>query len=110
MPTKYRSKATIVDGICFASKKEARRYGELNLLRRLGEIRNLETQFKMPVWVMNFKGTRSTLAFNYVADFKYNDGKSGDLVIEDVKGFRTPLYRLKKKCVEAQYEISIREI
>lgn len=106
--SKYSAQKTVVDGITFASKKEAKRYGELKLLARAGEIHNLQMQFKMPVWIMNFKGSGSTFGFNYIADFTYNE-KNGDLIVEDVKGFRTPVYRLKKKCVEAYYEIKIRE-
>jgi hypothetical protein len=47
---------------------------------------------------------------HYVADFRYRSGPQGLLVVEDVKGVRTALYRWKKKHVEAQYGIQITEI
>jgi hypothetical protein len=46
---------------------------------------------------------------DYVADFRYRKGPKGILVIEDVKGMKTPVYRLKKKWFEAQYGLSITE-
>lgn len=110
---KYRAKATIVDGIRFASKKEARRYQELRLLEKAGEIRELQLQ---PEFDLLAPGRcdgslhRGVKVGKYVADFRYRAGRNGLLVIEDVKGFKTPLYRWKKKHVEAQYGIEIREV
>ena len=44
----------------------------------------------------------------YRADFSYEEltetGGRWDFTVEDVKGFKTPLYRWKKKHVEAQYD------
>ena len=44
----------------------------------------------------------------YYADFKYT--KDGKQVYEDSKGVRTAIYRLKKKIVEAVYNIKIVEV
>lgn len=92
---KYRAKPTEVDGVRFASKAEARRYCELKLLVQAGEIRNLELQPAFPIVI---EGVRVT---TYIADFAYFGG--GKRVIEDVKGFKTDVYALKKKLVEAMY-------
>ena len=46
----------------------------------------------------------------YIADFRYVDVPSGETVVEDVKGVRTQIYKLKKRWVEAQYAIKIVEI
>lgn len=111
--SKYRAVKTTVDGVTFASKKEAQRYGELKLLEQAGEIIHLSMQ---PVFVLRSPGWRDYRCTEdlgkYVADFQYEQNVNGvwSLVIEDVKGFRTPLYRWKKKHVEAQYGITIREI
>jgi len=107
---KYRAKPTVVHGVRFASKAEARRYQELLLLGRAGEIRNLELQPRFPLHV----GGEQVAV--YVADFRYEE-RSIDAfnecywfdVVEDVKGMKTPVYRMKKKMVEAQYGIRIRE-
>jgi len=97
-PSKYRNVRTEVDGIVFASKAEARRYLELRLLERAGEITELEIQKRYPLTA--FDGTRLA---TYVADFAYVDRKSGQRVTEDVKGVETPAFKLKSKLFEAQY-------
>ena len=102
--TKYRAKPTVIDNIRFASKKEAQRYSELKLLEKAGAICRLELQPSFDVKLNN----RHICV--YRADFTYWDESKGDLVIEDVKGVRTPVYKLKKKLVEAQYGIKIQEI
>lgn len=117
--SKYGAQPTTVDGIRFDSKKEATRYGELKLLEAAGEIWDLALQPKFPLLVPSTSGQlmRAAEAIaqggsfrlgEYRGDFLYWD-KSGK-VVEDVKGFKTPLYRWKKKHVEAQYGIEIREI
>lgn len=102
---KYGAKALIVEGYRFASQAEARRYGELQLLERAGEIDGLNLQPHFPLIV---KGTKVGY---YIGDFEYFD-KRGHLVIEDVKSpaTRTSLYRLKKKLVKAIYGIEIAEV
>jgi hypothetical protein len=96
---KYGAKRT--DG--FHSAKEARRFKELELQQKAGRIKWLELQEKIPI-VVNGK-----LICTWIADFSYFDPKRG-YVREDVKGVRTPVYRLKKKLVEAVCEIQIQEI
>ncbi len=113
VPSKYRSQATEVDGIRFHSKAEARRYAELKLLVKAGEVKDLELQPRFPLYSPTRHKTHSGGTFvticTYVADFRYRQGPSGVLVVEDVKGVKTPLYRLKKKWFEAQYGLTITE-
>ncbi len=101
--TKYRSVSTVVDGITFASRKEATRYSELRLLVRAGQVADLELQPEYPCRV------NGVLVCTYKADFRYRDVASNTLVVEDVKGFRTRLYTIKKKLVQALYPITILE-
>lgn len=110
---KYGAQPTTVDNIRFASKAEARRYSELKLLEKAGEIRELELQPRFPLLVPargNGGAYERAHVGDYVADFRYREGPKGLLKIEDVKGFRTELYRWKKKHVEAQYGVTITEI
>lgn len=115
---KYGAKPTVVDGIRFASQKEARRYGELKLLEKAGEIWNLNLQPRYELSTLNCSSSTDQERLKigeYRADFLYLVGKKDDwlnstVVVEDVKGFKTPLYRWKKKHVEAQYGIEIREV
>ena len=91
----------------FDSKKEGRRYVDLKLLVKAGEITDLECQVKFPlkIWV----DLDSKHIGNYIADFRYYDVARECMVVEDVKGVRTPLYRWKKKHFEAQYGMEILE-
>ena len=100
--SKYGNKKVAIDGIKFDSKREAQRYGALQLMLKAGLISNLRMQVPYQI-VINGKK-----CFKYLADFVYDDG--GKEIIEDVKGFRTPLYRLKKKIVEAWFGVVIVEV
>lgn len=102
--SKYRAQPVEIDGIRFASKAEGRRYEQLKLLREAGEIKDLQLQPAFPVQV-NERDICS-----YKADFLYYDKRTNRLIIEDVKGVRTPVYKLKKKLVEALYGIEITEV
>lgn len=93
---------TVVDGIRFASKKEARRYGELKLLATAHRIDTLLLQKAFPLVVNGIK------IATYKADFSYFEG--GGEVVEDCKGFVTPIYRLKKKLMLACHGIEIKEV
>ncbi len=115
---KYGAVATTVDNIRFHSKAEARRYSELKLLEKAGQIRGLVCQPKFPLSAKVHDAPVSVIVGHYVADFEYErleideGGFSGRMrrVIEDVKGMKTPLYRWKKKHFEAQYGLLISEI
>ena len=100
--SKYRAVRTTVNGLEFASQKEARRYQALLLLERAGQIRDLELQPRFPCRVNDL------LVCTYVADFRYSE--NGAWIVEDVKGMKTDVYRIKAKLVKALYGITIREI
>tara|TARA_Y100000310_G_scaffold150480_1_gene149909 strand:- start:438 stop:788 length:351 start_codon:yes stop_codon:yes gene_type:complete len=111
---KYNAKKTAVDGIAFDSKREAKRYVELKLLEKAGEIFGLTLQptFRFRISgnavLIRSKGYPSGRQASYRADFRYV--RDGQDVIEDVKGVRTPLYKLKKAMVEAQYGVRVEEV
>lgn len=100
---KYFAHRTERDGIWFDSKKEADRYSQLKILERTGEIRNLTLQPVFPIVVNGKK------VCNYRADFSYYRMKKAESIVEDCKGIKTPVYRLKKKLFEALYEKQILE-
>lgn len=87
----------------FDSKREYRRAQELELLQKLGEISELEYQVSYEIIpkVGNQRPTR------YVCDFRYVE--KGKVVIEDAKGMKTAVYRLKKKLMLFMHQIEIRE-
>lgn len=112
--SKYGAVKVTLDGMTFHSKREAARYGELKLLEKAGEIQLLHLQRRLPLlaWTVLVSGTEHVEIGSYVADFSYCEHQGTPhlwCVIEDVKGFKTPLYRWKKKHVAAQYGIEIRE-
>lgn len=105
---KYNARRTLVDGIWFASAREAARYRELRLLEKAGEAWGLELQPKFPLWAHVGDGPGGKVG-EYRADFLYMTRQDG-MVVEDSKGFRTPLYRWKKRHAELQHGITIREV
>jgi hypothetical protein len=103
--TKYGNVKTERDNIVFHSQAEADRYAQLVLLQIGGAITDLELQPAFPIIV-----NERRIAV-YSADFAYTDVESGNWIIEDVKGGQTtPVYRLKKRLVEAIYNVKICEV
>lgn len=101
--SKYKAVRTIdADGTRWDSKAERRRWDVLVLMRDQGLIQDLRRQPRFDI-TMN-----GIFCGFYKSDFEYYRGK--ERVIEDVKGFRTQIFKLKKKLVEAQYSITITEI
>ena len=109
---KYNAVKTIVDGITFGSKKEARRYGVLKLLLRAKKISNLEVHPEFPLYASNPETGLLERVGKYVGDFSYFDNEIKDVVVEDVKSkaTMTTIYRFKKKMMKANYGIEIKEI
>lgn len=108
---KYHAIKTIYNDRLFASKKEAAYAKRLEYLKHAHELCDrvvrIEYQIPFPIHI------KQKHVFTYLCDFKvyYGDGREE---IVDVKGSKTgaayALFRLKKKCVEAQYGIEVREV
>lgn len=118
--SKYGAQPVVIDGRRFASKREAARYQELRLLERAGQIVGLRCQVR---YACEVNGQH---VCDYVADFVYDEWQEtrlrhepgGDYdgisrrrvtVVEDTKGVRTPVYRLKKRLLKAIHGIEILE-
>ena len=121
--SKYNSKKVIVDDIKFDFRKEANRWFELRMLERAGKISNLQRQYKfvlIPTQIEQYERYGKTgkrlldgqrvieKECAYYADFVYYE--DGKLVAEDVKGFRTEVYKIKRKMMLEKYGIRIKEI
>lgn len=94
----------------YASRKEHRRANELRLLERAGVISNLQEQVRYEI-IPTQRGPDGRVlerACHYVADFVYVDDK-GRLVVEDTKGVRTEVYRIKRKLMLHVHGIRIIE-
>lgn len=123
--SKYHAKKISVDGITFDSKKEARRYQELKLLEKAGEISDLQMQVKFVLIPAQREFTMETYKSGpkkgcykpgkllerecaYYADFRYIE--NGKVIVEDTKGFRTPEYKIKRKLMLHVHGIQIKEV
>lgn len=107
------AKRTTVDGITFASKKEAARWAVLRQLERAGHIYALERQVPIELdGKDDYVRTPGGRPMRYVADFRYIDNRlCGATVIEDVKSgdHRTEVYQIKRAILAAM-GIKIREV
>lgn len=103
---KYGNEPQVVDGIRFASKREARRYAVLRERLARGEIRGLRLQVPYAL-VIHMK---------YVADFVYEEASTDGVdhawttVVEDAKGSPTREYVRKRRAMRDQHGITIREV
>lgn len=101
---KYGAKPTRIDGIRFASKREATRFAQLKILERAGEIGALKCQHRIALHAPGGK-----VVGVYVADFHYKDRRTEEWIVADAKGFRTDLYKWKRRHLKAEYGIDILE-
>ena len=122
---KYGNRKTTIGGKEFDSRKEAQRYQELRLLERAGRISNLRLQVKYvliptqrassfelyksgPKKGMRKPGKVLENECAYIADFVYTH--DGSEIVEDAKGMRTSVYRIKRKLMLERYGIQIQEV
>jgi len=102
---KFNAKPTEIDGIRFASKKEAKRYTELKLMEKAGLISDLTLQ-------PTYKFPDLEYPDRYVADFSYKE--NGVEKVEDVKGLKKStaytVFRIKKALMKYFHKIEVIEI
>lgn len=125
MANKYGNKKVSAGGLMFDSKKERHRYLELLYLKNAGEVENIQTQVKFVLIPAQYeiyerygkKGQRLKDGKRlverecaYIADFVYNDLKTGKTIVEDTKGFKTPDYIIKRKLMLYIHGIRVREV
>jgi hypothetical protein len=75
------------------------------LLQRAGKISDLQRQVKFEL-IPKQDGERPCY---YIADFQYHDADLGKMVVEDCKGCKTEVYRIKKKLMLYIHNIKILE-
>jgi len=100
--SKYNARRVTLDGFRFDSEAEARRYGELKILQAAGTIAGLAVhpRFELQAAFEDCEGQRWPPVV-YVADFAYTE--NGAPVVEDVKGFETEAWKLKRRLFLARY-------
>jgi hypothetical protein len=113
---KYHAMPIHVDGVRFASKKEAARFLELQCWQKAGQIADLEVHPVYPLHIMELWRSGApivvTTVGQFTADFQYMNVQTGEIVVEDVKSTatKTEAYRLRKKLVEAIHGITVTEV
>lgn len=111
MYNKYSNKKVILDDIKFDSKAERNRYMELKILEEAGLIKDIELQKEFILQPSFKKNGKTYRKISYKADFYYFDNHLGKYIVEDVKGFKTDVYKLKKKMFEYNYpELELVEV
>jgi hypothetical protein len=100
--------ARTVDGIVFHSGREMKVYLQFKSMLRCGTFTDLQLQVPYAVYVTDPNGGLVQV-FVWKADFVVTE-IGGRQSVYDAKGFRTEVYKLKKRCVEAQYQIRIIEV
>lgn len=112
--SKYRNRKVETPDGTFDSVKEFRRWQELKLLQRAEEIHDLQRQvpFVLIPTQKDEHGKVVERELKYIADFVYlaNDGTGWRRVVEDVKGLKTEVYRIKKKMMLYRHGIRIQEV
>ena len=121
----YNVRTRALDGTVFDSYKEARRWDELLLLQKAGKITELRRQVEYELIPAQYetyerygkKGQRLKDGVRllehkcvYRADFVYTDAETGENIVEDTKGVRTPDYIIKRKLMLAVHSIRIKEV
>lgn len=126
--SKYGNRKITRDGITFDSLTEYKRFCELTLLEKAGEITELKRQVEFELIPAQYetistgevykRGERKGMpkmktvcveqSVKYVADFVYTE-KTGETIVEDSKGFKTPEYKIKKKLMLCVHGIKIKE-
>jgi len=92
---KFNAQPTIVDGIRFDSQAEARRYAQLKALQAAGAISGLKVHPKYLLQPGFTHGKTTERAITYEGDFEYRE--AGAVIVEDVKGMETDVFKLKRK-------------
>lgn len=121
--SKYHSRKITKDGITFDSIKEYRRWCELSLLEKAGEITDLKRQVRFTLIPSQRefsgeigkngrfkKGKLLERSCEYIADFTYYKQPQNRFVVEDVKGVKTDAYIIKRKLMLHIHGIRINEV
>jgi hypothetical protein len=125
MRSKYGNRKVRLDGVVFDSRKEARRYAELSLLQKAGDISDLQRQVEFELIPAQYAPSSETYKRGaqkgkqkpgkllerrccYIADFVYR--QHGELIVEDTKGVRTKEYIIKRKLMLYVHKIAVKEI
>ena len=119
---KYHAQKVTFDGMEFDSKREMIRWQELHALERNGEIFGLRRQVRFELIPAQYapdvvtktgkkkRGACLERKCDYIADFVYSDLRTGETVVEDAKGMKTEVYKIKRKLMLYIHGIRVKEV
>ena len=111
MQSKYNNRKVRCFGETFDSMLECERYKYLKALEQQKVISNLRRQVKY-VLLPSQKDSKTQKTIEreitYLADFVYEKGSQ--TIVEDVKGLRTDVYKIKRKLMLYFHNIRIKEV
>ena len=119
---KYHAQKVTFDGMEFDSKREMLRWQELRALERSGEIFGLRRQVRFGLIPAQYapdvvtktgkkkRGACLERKCDYIADFVYSDLRTGEYVVEDAKGMKTEVYKIKRKLMLYIHGIRVKEV
>ena len=119
---KYHAQKVTFDGMEFDSKREMIRWQELRALERNGEIFGLRRQVRFELIPAQYapdvvtktgkkkRGACLERKCDYIADFVYSDLRTGEYVVEDAKGMKTEVYKIKRKLMLYIHGIRVKEV
>lgn len=111
--SKYGNKKIRLDGMVFDSKHEAIRWLALRNMENAGLIMDLRRQVPyelIPVQKSPETGKVIERSCKYIADFVYYNPVTNKTVVEDAKGIKTDVYKIKKKLMLERYGVEIKEV
>jgi hypothetical protein len=103
---KYGAIRTEYNGAWYDSKAEAAYAAELDMMKRIGVVKDWWRQVPFVLHAVSSDGGFRTAIGKYIVDFKIL-GADDTVTYCDVKGVATPLFKWKKKHAEAEYGVKI---
>lgn len=100
---KYHAESSVYGGVYYQSKKEAAYAQELDLRVRARDIKSWVRQIPIELRV------NGMLICKYITDFMITHN-NGDQELVEIKGFRTDVFNIKWKLLEAIWSVERPEI
>lgn len=107
MSNKYGARKTVVDGITFDSKAEAKYYEHLKWLKQAKHIKDFSLQPRFLLQDSFEKNGETFRKIQYKADFEVHN-LDGSVEIIDIKGVETEVFKIKRKLYEKLYKAPLK--
>ncbi|MCY7574479.1 DUF1064 domain-containing protein [Bacillus pumilus] len=109
MSNKYGARKTVVDGITFDSKAEAKYYEQLKWLKKAKQIKDFSLQPRFELQEAFKKNSKTFRNIEYIADFLVTN-LDGSKEVIDIKGVETKEFAIKRKLYERKFDTPLKVI